>query len=168
MILANLLAAAGSAYLFAVLIPLIRIDLREHRLPNRLVLPAFPIAVIGQVVATWILEEWSRLICSVSAALIALLIGLVANRYASLGMGDVKLIAAASLILGWYSLLSPIVFVFLGFLIASAVVFVLLLLRRTTLSNSIALGPYLLAGFALTQMLTWSTYFGGLTPNFFI
>jgi leader peptidase (prepilin peptidase)/N-methyltransferase len=99
---------------------------------------------------------------------VALVCGLAANRLASLGMGDVKLISVIAMALGWYNLVSPVVFVFLGFLIASAVVFSMLLLRKTTLSNAIALGPYLLAGFAVTQILTWSTYFGGFTPNFFM
>jgi len=166
--LANLFSAAGSIYILTVMYPLVRIDIREHRLPNALVLPAFPITLLGQVVGSWILVEWHRVAFSISAALIALLIGLLANRFASLGMGDVKLIAAAAMALGWYSLVSPVLFVFLGFVIASAVVFVMLVLQKTTLSNSIALGPYLLAGFAVTQILTWSTYFGGFTPYFFM
>jgi leader peptidase (prepilin peptidase)/N-methyltransferase len=166
--LANLFAAAGSIYILAVMYPLVRIDIREHRLPNVLVLPAFPISLIGQIIGSWILLEWQRLAFSISASLIALLIGLAANKFASLGMGDVKLIAAAAMALGWYSLVSPVLFVLLGFVIASAVVFVMLMFQKTTLSNSIALGPYLLAGFAVTQILTWSTYFGGLTPNFFM
>jgi leader peptidase (prepilin peptidase)/N-methyltransferase len=166
-VLANLFAAAGSLYIFAILVPLARIDIREHRLPNVLVLPAFPITLIGQLLGSWILNEWTRIAISIFAALAALLCGIAANRFASLGMGDVKLISVIAMVLGWYNLVSPVVFVFLGFLIASAVVFSMLLFRKTALSNSIALGPYLLAGFAVTQMLTWSTYFGGFTPNFF-
>jgi leader peptidase (prepilin peptidase)/N-methyltransferase len=166
-VLANLFAAAGSFYVFAIMLPLARIDIREHRLPNVLVLPAFPITLIGQLLGSWILNEWTRIAISIFAALAALLCGIAANRFASLGMGDVKLISVIAMVLGWYNLVSPVVFVFLGFLIASAVVFSMLLFRKTTLSNSIALGPYLLAGFAVTQMLTWSTYFGGFTPNFF-
>lgn len=167
-VLANLFAAAGSIYIFAIIVPLTRIDIREHRLPNVLVLPAFPINLIGQVIGSWILIEWQRLAFSISACIVAILIGLAANRFASLGMGDVKLIAAAAMALGWYSPISPVLFVFLGFVIASAVVFAMLLLQKTTLSNSIALGPYLLVGFAVTQILTWSTYFGGFTPYFFM
>ena len=166
-VLANLFAAAGSLYIFAILVPLARIDIREHRLPNVLVLPAFPITLIGQLLGSWILNEWIRTAISIFAALAALLCGIAANRFASLGMGDVKLISVIAMVLGWYNLVSPVVFVFLGFLISSAVVFSMLLFRKTALSNSIALGPYLLAGFAVTQMLTWSTYFGGFTPNFF-
>jgi leader peptidase (prepilin peptidase)/N-methyltransferase len=167
-VLANLFAAAGSIYILAVMCPLVRIDIREHRLPNVLVLPAFPITLIGQVIGCWILFEWQRVAFSISASIVAFLIGLVANRFASLGMGDVKLIAAAAMALGWYSPVSPVLFVFLGFVIASAVVLMMLLMQKTTLSNSIALGPYLLAGFAVTQILTWSTYFGGFTPYFFM
>jgi leader peptidase (prepilin peptidase)/N-methyltransferase len=167
-VLANLFAAAGSIYIFAITVPLTRIDIREHRLPNVMVLPAFPITLIGQLLGSWMLFEWSRIASSIVAGIVALVCGLAANRFASLGMGDVKLISVIAMALGWYNLVSPVVFVFLGFLIASAVVFLMLLLQKTTLSNAIALGPYLLAGFAVTQILTWSTYFGGFTPNFFM
>jgi hypothetical protein len=56
----------------------------------------------------------------------------------------------------------------LAFIIASLVVLVLIGLGRSSLKSSIALGPYLLVGFVLTQMLTWSTYLGGFSPNFFM
>ena len=167
-VLANLFAAAGSIYILAIMVPLTRIDIREHRLPNVLVLPAFPITLIGQLLGSWILFDWARIASSMIAGIVALVCGIAANRFASLGMGDVKLISVIAMALGWYNQVSPVVFVFLGFLIASAVVFSMLLLQKTTLSNAIALGPYLLAGFAVTQILTWSTYFGGFTPNFFM
>lgn len=165
---ANFFAALGSVYLLSITIPLVRIDIREHRLPNALVLPTYPITFAGQIIGSWMLNEWQRFFFSVSAGVISLLIGLAANRFASLGMGDVKLIAAAAMSLAWYHPVSPMIFLFLGFLIACVVVFAMLLIGKTTLTNAIALAPYLLAGFVLTQILTWSTYFGGLTPYFFM
>lgn len=83
-----------------------------------------------------------------------------------MGMGDVKLISAIALSLGWFSFLAPLLAVIMAFVIACVVVLVMVALRKTTLGSSFALGPYLLAGFALTQILTWSTYFGGFSPNF--
>ncbi len=166
--LANSFALTGTIYLVAVTWPLSRIDVREHRLPNRLVLPAFPIAIVGQAMASAISNQWINLATALAAALIAFGVGLAANRWASLGMGDVKLISATSLCLGWFSFIAPLIAILLAFVLASVVVLVLLAMRKTTLSNSLALGPYLLAGFALTQILTWSTYLGGFSPNFLI
>lgn len=143
-----LFALLGPTYLLAVAWPLAHTDIREHRLPNRLVLPAFAVALVGQLLAAIIGGQWWRLAMAVLAAATALGVGLLANRFASLGMGDVKLIAAMSLALGWFSPISPLVALALAFAIASAVVLVLLILRRSRLDSSIALGPYLLLGFA--------------------
>ena len=162
----NLFAFSGTVYLVAIAYRLSLIDVREHRLPNRLVLPAFPIALAGQLTASAFGGAWLNLLVGLACCLLALLIGLAANRWATLGMGDVKLIGAISLSLGWFNFLAPLVAVVLAFVIACAVVLVMVALRKTTLSSSFALGPYLLVGFVLTQILTWSTYLGGFSPNF--
>ena len=162
----NLFALSGTFYLLAVAFRLSLIDVREHRLPNRMVLPAFPIALAGQLTAAAFGGAWLNLLVGLACCLLALLIGLAANRWATLGMGDVKLIGAISLSLGWFNFLAPLVAVVLAFVIACAVVLVMVALRKTTLSSSFALGPYLLVGFVLTQILTWSSYLGGFSPNF--
>ena len=167
-LIAQCFAFAGIAYLLAISWPLARIDIREHRLPNRLVLPAFPIAIAGQLIASVILNQWINFGLALAAALIAFVIGLAANHWTSLGMGDVKLISAIALAMGWFSFMGPLLAVALAFIIASLVILVLIGLGRSSLKSSIALGPYLLVGFVLTQMLTWSTYLGGFAPNFFM
>lgn len=167
-ILPTAFAMSGTFYLFAVAWPLTKIDIREHRLPNPLVLPAFPISLVGQIIASAISNQWQKLTVALAWALVAFVVGLAANRWASLGMGDVKLISAISLALGWFSFLAPLVALVLAFVIAGVFVLALIALGKTSLGRSIALGPYLLAGFAVTQILTWSTYLGGFLPNFFI
>jgi leader peptidase (prepilin peptidase)/N-methyltransferase len=164
--IADLFALSGSVYLVAVSVRLSLIDVREHRLPNRLVLPAFPIALAGQLIASAFGEAWFNLLVALACCFLALLVGMAANRWATLGMGDVKLIGAISLALGWFNFLAPLVAVVLAFVIACAVVLVMVALRKTSMRSSFALGPYLLAGFVLTQILTWSSYLGGFSPNF--
>lgn len=166
-LVANGFALAGTIYLLAVAFPLSRIDIREHRLPNRLVLPAFPIAITGQLIGSAISNQWLNSFAALLASFVAFGIGLVANRWASLGMGDVKLISAIALACAWYGPLNPLVAIFVAFVLAGAVVLALLFMGKASLNNAIALGPYLLAGFAVTQMLTWSSYLGGFSPNFF-
>jgi prepilin signal peptidase PulO-like enzyme (type II secretory pathway) len=68
--------------------------------------------------------------------------------------------------LAWFNLASPLVALVLGFVVAAIFIFIQLIRGRSNLKESIALGPYLLLGFVVTQILTWSSYFGGLTPNF--
>lgn len=138
----------GPAYLLAVAWPLSKIDLRERRLPNALVLPAIPVTLLGQIISASLTGEWWRLGLSVLASLVAFGVGLAVNRGAGMGMGDVKLITAMSLALGWFSPLSPLVALFIGFAVASVVVLVLFVAQKSKLGSSIALGPYLLVGFA--------------------
>lgn len=164
----DLFATAGALYIFAVAWPLSKVDLLEHRLPNKFVLPAFPVLIIGFLIAAFLGSTWDQLIAAIFAALIAFTFGLLANRYGSLGMGDVKLIAATTMSLAWFNLLAPLIALVLGFVLAALVIAVQLLKRRTTLQDAMALGPYLLGGFVVTQILTWSTYFGGLVPNFLL
>jgi len=142
-----LFSLLGPGYLLAVAWPLSKIDLRERRLPNALVLPAIPITLAGQVIAASLSNEWWRLGLALVAAAIAFAVGLVVNRGAGMGMGDVKLITAMTLALGWFSPLSPLVALFIGFAAATLVILVMFLVRRTRLGSSIALGPYLLVGF---------------------
>lgn len=165
-VLVFLSSALGSLYLIAVAWPLSRVDIKEHRLPNCLVLPALPISFGGQLAASALSDQWLNFGISIVAGVSAFVIGLAANRWASLGMGDVKLITAISLSLGWFSFMAPLVAIMVAFVIASLVILALFMLGKTTLGQSIALGPYLLAGFAVTQILTWSTYLGGFSPNF--
>jgi leader peptidase (prepilin peptidase)/N-methyltransferase len=144
----QIFALLGPAYLIAVAVPLARIDIREHRLPNKLVLPLFPIALLGQLVASFIGGDWQRLASAAVAAAVAFVLGLIVNHFAALGMGDVKLIAGMSLALGWFNPLLPLLALVAGFMAATVFVLVLLMLRKTRMGSSIALGPYLLFGFA--------------------
>lgn len=144
----EIFAMLGPAYLVAVAVPLAVIDIREHRLPNKIVLPLVPITLLGQVIAGLLGADWQRMGTAAIAALLAFAAGLVANRFASLGMGDVKLITGMTLALAWLNPFSPLVALVAGFMAATVFVLVLVMLRKTRMGSSIALGPYLLFGFA--------------------
>jgi leader peptidase (prepilin peptidase) / N-methyltransferase len=138
----------GSLYLLSVSWPLAVIDLRERRLPNKLTLPAFPIALVGQLVAVALGAPADRCLAAVLSAVIAFALCLVLNRRAGLGMGDVKLIAAIALCLAWFSPLLPAIAILIGLVIAGLVAIAMVVLRKASMGSSIALGPYLLIGFA--------------------
>ena len=62
-----------------------------------------------------------------------------------------------ALALGWFSLLLPIFALGLSFLIAGIVAIWLLLRKRIKLGGSMALGPYLIAGFlGAVTLAVWS------------
>jgi leader peptidase (prepilin peptidase)/N-methyltransferase len=140
-------AALGILYLLAVAWPLAKTDFKEHRLPNRLVLPAFGVTLVGQLAALLLGDEMQKLWQALSISLLVFSLGLLMNRYAGLGMGDVKLLAAMALSLGWFS--GELVFysVLLASVLATLAVVWLRIRNKATASQAIALGPYLLLGY---------------------
>ncbi|HEY1529765.1 MAG TPA: prepilin peptidase [Galbitalea sp.] len=133
--------AIAVLYLAAVTPRLIGSDLREHRLPNVLVLPGIAAGGAGCLI------EW---VVSGKLPLVALLAGgaysvflLILNLVGGMGMGDVKLGAALGLA-SWtpaVAVRSPVI----AFLIGGLVSVVLLIAGRR--GRRIAFGPFLLGGF---------------------
>ena len=155
--LSSLFSALGLGYLVLTAWPLAKTDILERRLPNKYVLPAFPITWTGQFLAGLFGAGFTNMLWAFIAGVVTFLIALAINRAGLLGMGDVKLMSVMAIALGWYSPLLPIVALGLSFLIAGVVALALLLLKRIKLGGSMPLGPYLLAGFfgAIT-LVVWS------------
>ena len=152
------LALIPALYLLAVTWPLAVIDLREHRLPNRLVLPAYPIALLAQLVASMVSMDWVRYLFAVACALGVLVVGLAANYFDVLGMGDVKLAGALALILGYFNLYLPVLAIGLAFVLAFGVIIVLMFKGKVKIGTSIPLGPYLLLSFIGTSSYWLATH----------
>lgn len=142
------------AYLGALGVTLSAIDLAVQRLPDRLVLPAFP-ALIGLLGAAALIgHDGAALARAVAggAALAAVFLLLALARPGQLGGGDVKLAGLTGLALGWLSWSTLLTGAALGFLLAGLASLVLLAARRVTLHSAISYGPFLLGG-ALLGML---------------
>ena len=129
-------------------VPLILIDLREHRLPNRITLPLVPAVLIALVFASWGAGAWERMPRALLAGLALLAAYAILHLLypAGLGMGDVKLAPSLGLVLGWLSWEAVLWGTFLAFLLSALVGLVLLALRRATLKSALAFGPFMLAG----------------------
>ena len=155
--LSSLFSALGLGYLVLTAWPLAKADILERRLPNKYVLPAFPITWLGQLLAGatgagFVNMLWAHLAGVVTFALLILI-----NRLGLLGMGDVKLMTVMALALGWFSPLLPVVALGLSFLLAGVVAILLLVRRKIMLGESMALGPYLIAGFlGAVTLAVWS------------
>ena len=147
----------GCIYLLAVAWPLARIDIREKRLPNTFTVPLFPVAIFGQISAVLLGAELSRFLTALLAAVLAFTICLALNRYASLGMGDVKLISGITLSLAWLNPTLPAVAVLIALVVAGIYSLLMVALGKTKMGSSIALGPFLLIGFAMSLIAQgWS------------
>jgi len=150
-------ALAGPAYVLAVAVPLSVFDIKQRRLPNKLVLPGLAVSVVGQLsAAIGSGNFWSMLWAFVSAVAV-FCVALLANLGGAMGMGDVKLLTLIALSLGWWG--APLVLIALGtgFGLAALVVLSYFVVGRLKLTSTIPLGPYLLFGAGVaTTALVWS------------
>lgn len=155
--LSSLFSALGLGYLVLTAWPLAKTDIMERRLPNKYVLPAFPITWTGQLLAGIFGAGFTNMLWAFVAGVVTFILALLINRAGLLGMGDVKLMSVMAIALGWYSPLLPMIGLGLSFLIAGVFALALLLSKRIKLGGSMPLGPFLLAGFfgAIT-LVVWS------------
>jgi len=92
--------------LTVVAIPLALIDLREHRLPDRLTLPLWGFSAVAALSQLGLGGAQERVIAAVMAsALVVSLLWCAAEAPGKpLGFGDVKLGGALSVQMGWYGI----------------------------------------------------------------
>ena len=155
--LSSLFSALGLGYLVLTAWPLAKTDILERRLPNKYVLPAFPITWLGQLLASFSGAGFVNMLWSLLAGVVTFGLSLMINRLGLLGMGDVKLMTVMALALGWFSPLLPIIALGISFLIAGVVAFWLLMRKKIKLGGSMPLGPYLIAGFlGAVTLAVWS------------
>jgi leader peptidase (prepilin peptidase)/N-methyltransferase len=142
-------AALPAYLLFAWLaVGLVWIDADVHRLPDGLVLPAYPALLGLVVVATAGLGDWSVLVRALvcMAAMYALYFVLALISPNSLGFGDVKLSGLIGLLLGWLSVGSAVTALLAGFIVGGLIAVVMLVGQRVGLRSHIAFGPSMLVG----------------------
>lgn len=135
------------AYLIAIAYPLLVIDIKTHRLPNKLVLPLFPIWLLTSITYVVLTGDWwNALLMPLLLSFAYLLIGTVANYFHWIGMGDVKLITAMVLSLSWASLFVLLV-PFVALAVAIPISLVLLMKQDRILT--LPLAPYIYAGYLI-------------------
>ena len=137
-------------YLGVVGAALTLIDLDVHRLPDLIVLPSYPIAVVLLLVPTVVTGQWGALLRAVLAGgvlfAVYLVLALVSPGGAGLGFGDVKLAGVLGLLLGWRGWSPVVVSVPAAFVLGGVIALVLLLSRRVSRSSHIAIGPSMILG----------------------
>jgi leader peptidase (prepilin peptidase) / N-methyltransferase len=138
------LALARLAILGAALGQLVRYDLREHRIPNRIVLPAAAICAALSLIDG---VQLSRLLTG--GALLVLLLGVSLARPDALGMGDVKL---ALLILCALHGAAPRALILAIALYAVLAMFIIAQQGRAAFRIALPLAPFLAAGCALALL----------------
>ena len=145
---AFVLLAVGAAVL-------VGIDLRLHRLPDRLTGATAAsglllLAAAAAVDGTW--STYARALLG-GAGLLTIYVVLFLAARSGLGAGDVKLAAVLGLHLAWFGWPTLVVGGFAGFLAGGLASLALLTARRATLATRLPFGPSMVAGAVLAVAL---------------
>ena len=136
-------------------VALAAVDLAVQRLPDRLVLPGYPVVLGALALAAALGGEPARLLRAVAAglALAGCYLVLLMLRPGQLGAGDLKLSGLLGLALGWLGWPAVLRGTFLAFLLFSLCGLALLATRRVRLRTELPFGPFMLAGALLALLL---------------
>jgi leader peptidase (prepilin peptidase)/N-methyltransferase len=150
-------------YLAAIAVALAAIDLDVMRLPDKIVLPSYLVALALLAPAVVAEGSWAAATRGViGAVLLFSFYFFLAVLPKGMGGGDVKLAGLLGLYLGWLGWSSVVIGAFAGFLIGGVVGVLLMALRRARRKSRIPFGPAMLAGaflavFAAPAIADWYT-----------
>lgn len=135
-------------------VALAAIDISVQRLPDRLVLPAYPVMSVLLAIAALDGRDTGALVRALQGGLVlgGIYLVLALLRAGGIGGGDVKLAGLAGLALGWLGWPTLIVGAALGFILCAIVSLALLAARRITLHSAICFGPFMLGGALLAAL----------------
>lgn len=139
--------AAAFGWLLVASVVLSVIDARTHRLPNRWVLPGYPVLLGAFLVAATADAAWSALLrAAVGGALMFAFYLLLRAAGGGMGGGDVKLAGVLGLALGWSGWPALAVGAVAGFVLGGLYGALLLALRRAGRRTAVPFGPWMLLG----------------------
>ncbi|HET8984462.1 MAG TPA: prepilin peptidase [Trueperaceae bacterium] len=141
-------AVAAFLYFAAISIVLTLIDLDTHRLPNSIVLPAYPVAGVLFAAIGLLTGEWNSLLRAAvgMAVLYVFYFALRLVRPGGMGGGDVKLAGIIGIYLGWVGWGALAVGAFSAFLFGGVFGLALIALRRAGRKSAIPFGPWMILG----------------------
>lgn len=142
-------AAVLPAYVYLVVVglALAAVDAEEHRLPNKLTLPSYPVA-LGLLAIAAFSAGWTHLVAALvgMGALWLLYALLFLISPSGIGWGDVKLAGVLGIYLGWLGAHSWVLGTFLGVLLGGLFALALVIGRRAGRKTMIPFGPFMIAG----------------------
>jgi leader peptidase (prepilin peptidase)/N-methyltransferase len=142
--------ALAPAFLFftAIGIALSMIDLDVYRLPNAIVIPAYPVLATLLVAGAVALGDGQVLLrAAVGAAALTAGYFAIALAYpGGMGFGDVKLAGLVGAVLGALSYQALVVGAFAAFVIGAVVGLTVIALRRGNRRSAVPFGPFMVVG----------------------
>jgi leader peptidase (prepilin peptidase)/N-methyltransferase len=150
-VLATLVLALVWAVVLAV------VDLEVRRLPDRLVLSAYPAVAVLLTACALVTGQPAALLraltCAGAAVAVFLAAALLSPGGAGLGLGDVKLAGVLGALLGWWGWSEALVGLLGGFVLGGIAAGALLVTRRVDRHGSLAFGPAMLLAAYLGTLL---------------
>jgi len=145
---ATILALAAFLYFASISVALALIDLDTQRLPNSIVLPAYPIAAVLLTVAALTAGAPERLLTMAvgGVSLFAAYFAMASLYRGGMGFGDVKLAGVIGLFLGWVGWGPLVVGAFAAFLLGGLFSLALVMTRGATGRTAIPFGPWMILG----------------------
>lgn len=139
-----------AAYLVFVAlgIALALIDLDVRRLPDVLVLPAYPVLAVLLAIGGDGHALWRATVAAASLFAFFFLIAMLAPG--SMGFGDVKLAGVIGGVLGYLSWGALLIGAFLGFLLGSIIGLGLLIAGKADRKTAVPFGPFMILGAVVT------------------
>lgn len=139
------LLGSGLVAVLAVSAWLSVIDLREHRLPNRIVGPLAGAVAVWLVALGVVTGDLGRTAAALGWGCAAFGVFLLLNLTVGLGMGDVKYAWPVAATLGWFGWPALKVGIY-GLIVSGGIVAVVLLARGRSKDTRVAYGPYMAFG----------------------
>ncbi|SNY29261.1 prepilin peptidase [Paractinoplanes atraurantiacus] len=134
-------------YLAAIAVALAAIDLDVMRLPDKIVLPSYVVALVLIAPAVIAHHSWAQAGRGLIAAAVLYAVYFVfAMLPSGMGGGDVKLAPLLGFYLGWLGWSSVLIGAFAAFLLGGVVGAALMAMHRAGRKSRIPFGPYMLAG----------------------
>ena len=130
---------------------LVTIALAVFRLPDRIVLPMYPVVFGGLTVAAAVDHQWASLgrAAAAAAVLLVFYFALALVNPSGLGLGDVKLSGLLGAFLGWLGWPAVMAGTLAAFVLNAVVALALLAARRVGAKSGIAFGPAMVIGAVL-------------------
>jgi len=134
-------------YVAAIGIALAFIDLDTHKLPNKIVLPAYLVLPALLAPATWGSElAWSRMLQALIGCAALYAFYFVLCIIGGMGFGDVKLAGVLGLALGWLGWDYLVVGAFMPFLLGGLFSLGLIAVKKAGRKSGIPFGPWMILG----------------------
>lgn len=122
------------------------IDLKTMKLPTKLIYPTLIFTVVMLSIAAVLMGDYSKILWMIVGALAssALYYVLWFIKPNGLGFGDVRLMLLTGAILGWFSFAYAVIGALAPFVLLSAVVLPLILVKVLSMKTKAPLGPWII------------------------